>query len=184
MDSNYQEALALTLGFEGGYYAGDEARDPNPTNFGVTQQTYDTFNANRGRSPKPVKDITKGEVENIYSHYWTGAHCDKLPRLTALCVFDMSINAGPLTAVRMLQQALGTEADARWGPKTEAALERVLGPTPTSAGRHAPSADSRLAQAVCWKRIRYYVNLAKSERLRPNLLSWVHRVLKFQETYF
>jgi len=168
--SVYDEALAHTLGAEGGYYAGNEARDPNPTNFGVTQNTYDEWRLKAKKLPaRPVKEITMDEVRAIYRGYWDGASCEELPRLTALTVFDMSINAGQGTAVKMLQKALGVTVDGGFGPQTRAALKAVD--------------DRTLADRVCWERVRYYVDLAKNERLRPNLLSWVHRVVKFRETY-
>lgn len=169
----YQEALRETLGHEGGYYDGSEARDPNPTNFGVTQETYDSWRRGRGLAPRPVLQITTAEVELIYRGYWTGASCDELPRLVALTVFDHSINAGPGTAVMMLQRAVGVAADGGFGPATRAAVASAV-------ARHG---DAGLADRVCWERMRHYVDLAKSERLRPNLLSWAHRVVRFRERY-
>lgn len=167
----YQAALALTLGFERGYYDGSEARDPNPTNFGVTQATYDLYRRARRLARRPVRDIERHEVEAIYLSYWQGAACDELPRRTALAVFDHSINAGPATAVKVLQRAVGAVDDGAFGPKSRAALAAAV-------ARHG---DAGLAARVCWARLRYYVDLAKSPRLAPNLLSWTHRVVVLYE---
>lgn len=171
MSHVFREALKLTLGHEGGYYDGSEARDPNPTNYGVTQKTYDAYRDGRGLPRRPVKQITMDEVEAIYKVYWDGAVCDALPRLAALTVFDHSINAGPVAAIKVLQRALGVTPDGVVGPQTRAAI------------RSFQLHESELAERVCWERIRFYVDLAKNQRLRPNLLSWVHRVVKFREQY-
>lgn len=168
-DTPYTTALALTLGFEGGYYDGSEARDPNPTNYGVTQDTYDLYRRTRREAPRPVKQIEWPEVQEIYRSYWTGASCDLLGPKTAVCVFDMSINAGPRAAVKLLQRALGVTPDGEVGPKTRAAI--------------AVTDDRALAERVAWERVRFYVDLAKSPRLRPNLLSWVHRVVVYRERH-
>lgn len=165
----YRDALDFTLEIEGGYYAGNEARDPNPTNFGVIQKTYDAWRDGKKLPRRPVKLIERHEVEAIYRGYWVGAACEHCGPLTAATVFDMSINAGPGTAVRILQRALGVDADGRVGPKTRAVL--------------AAADDVALANAVCWERVRYYVDLAKTPRLRPNLLSWMHRVVRLREQF-
>src|SRR3970040_567407 len=102
--SDFQQGLDLVLKFEGGYYAGGEARDPNPTNFGVIQDTYDLYRQRKQLPKRPVKEIEQREVEEIYRGFWEAAVCDRLPPLTALAVFDHAINAGPRTAIRMLQK--------------------------------------------------------------------------------
>lgn len=168
----FERALKETLGHEGGWYDGSEARDPNPTMYGVTQKTYDDYRARVGKPSDTVRDISMEEVKDIYRSYWTGASCDKMTHLplTAMQVFDHSINAGPQAAVKVLQTALGATADGRVGPKT---LELIR-----------ISADDRdLANRVMWERVRFYVNLAKSPRLRPNLLAWTHRVVKAREKF-
>lgn len=170
MTERFKEALKLTLGNEGGYYAGTEARDPNPTNYGVTQQTYDDYRQRKGLAGQAVIHITSQEVEDIYVGYWNAASCELLPRLTALAVFDMAINAGPTAAVKLLQKCFtGLVVDGVFGPKT---LQAV------TAG-----SDWGTADAYSWQRVRFYVDLAKSERMRPNLLSWTLRVVQFREKY-
>lgn len=169
----YEEALEFTLGREGGWYDGSEARDPNPTMYGVTQKAYDAYRSGHKLPLRSVRLIEQHEVGDIYRSYWVDAKCDRLPRLTAITMFDMSINAGPGGAIKCLQRAVGTEDDGAWGPKTEQAVADYIRTIP----------EKRLAYQICWERIRYYVDLAKSPRLRPNLLSWVHRVVLFREKY-
>jgi lysozyme family protein len=171
--TTYEEALQFTLGREGGYYAGNEARDPNPTNYGVTQDTYNSYRGSRGL--RPVKDIRMTEVEAIYQGYWYPApnFCAKQGlRLSAITLFDMAINGGPSRASKIMQAALKVDVDGKVGPLTLAALKSV-----------SRSDDAAFASAISWERVRYYVDLAKTPRQRPNLLSWVHRVVLFRERY-
>lgn len=171
MTSILQEAISFTLGREGGYYDGSEARDPNPTNFGVTQKTYDAARRRWGRPARPVKEITMTEVESIYAGYWQPAGCHLLDRAPAITLFDHSINAGPKAAVKILQQALGVTPDGIIGPNTEAAIY---------TSRRDPDG---LARRICWERVGFYLDLARSPRMRPNLLSWIQRVVRFREQY-
>lgn len=169
----YQEAVAFTLLREGGYYDGSDPRDPNPTNYGVTQTTYDEYRTKKDLPTRSVKDIEHQEVQDIYRGYWIPG----LPTVTSITVFDHSINAGPENAIKVLQRALGfmgDDVDGVIGPVTRASLAEFL----------KDFSDETLADMVCWERERYYVNVAEqSVRQRPNLLSWILRVVKFREHY-
>ena len=176
MPDLFERALKETLGHEGGWYDGSEARDPNPTMYGVTQTTYDKYRRDHGRPNESVRNITMGEVQDIYRSYWTGASCDKLSHLplTAIQVFDHSINAGPVAAAKLLQRALGFEGEDVDGKVGKNTLESI----------RLAKDDKALVNRFMWARVRFYVDLAKSPRLRPNLLSWVHRVVKSREKLF
>jgi lysozyme family protein len=170
----YQEALALTLGAEDGYYDGSEARDPNPTNFGVTQATYDLYRRGKQLELRPVKQIEQAEVEAIYRSYWVAAGCEMLPRLTAIATFDMSINGGAVTAVKVLQRALGVVDDGVFGPKTDGAMRAY----------RDTYGDKQLALKVSLARLTYYYSLAvKNPKMLPNLPSWVQRVVHFGKQF-
>jgi lysozyme family protein len=122
----------MVLTFEGGYYNGEGKHDPNPTNFGITQQTFDRYRrALRPSQPKlPVKKISRDEVESIYRIlYWTKGKCDKLAEKSetiALIHFDACVNHGVASpnsdksagAIELLQRALRIEDDGVFGPKT------------------------------------------------------------------
>jgi murein L,D-transpeptidase YcbB/YkuD len=73
--------------------------------------------------------------------------------------------------VKALQKAVGAIPDGIIGPATRRAIASWS------------ERDRELAARICFERIRFYVDLAKSVRLRPNLLSWVHRVIIFRENY-
>jgi len=166
-----EQAIAFTLGREGGWYPGNEARDPNPTMYGVTQTTYDGFRRRRQLPVRSVRGIEPAEVQAIYTPYWTAAGCDLVGEASGITLFDHSINAGPPAATRMLQKAVRVTPDGEIGPKTRAAIE-------TWKDR-----DPELAARISFERIRFYIDLAKNPARRENLLSWVHRVVLFRETY-
>lgn len=103
----FERALAFVLRWEGGY--SDHPDDPGgATNMGITQATYDAWRKSQGLSPRPVRDIQRGEVEAIYrSRYWAAIGADKLPDALALAAFDLAVNSGVATAKRALSEAKG-----------------------------------------------------------------------------
>lgn len=118
----FYDALKLTLGFEGGR-SNEKADRGGLTMYGVTQGTYDRWRRARGQPLRSVTQIEDLEVEMIYRRqYWEAAHCDELPSVLALCVFDAAVNHGPARAIRLLQQALHTPDDGVFGPQTSDAL--------------------------------------------------------------
>lgn len=174
--ATYTTAVIQTREHEGGWYDGSQPHDPNPTMYGVIQRTYDAYRKARGLPFRSVRLIEQHELEAIYRGYWTGASLDvvqALAPLTAITLFDHSINAGQSTAVMMLQIAIGATADGGFGSQTKAALEAAV-------RRYG---DVGLADRVTWERQRYYADLAKSAKHRPSLLSWTVRVLKFRERF-
>lgn len=167
-----KEALDFTLSLEGGWYPGDEARDRHPTMKGVTQGRYDMYRDDSGEPRQSVRLISRPELESIYSEYWVEAYGPHLPRLTAITMFDHAVNSGAEDAIRCFQHALGLTADGIVGPKT------------TKAIRSVGVDDRRVAELVTWERLTEYYDLAlKSQRLRPNLTSWVGRIVRFRERY-
>ena len=120
----FEDALKLTLGFEGGVSNHKEDRG-GLTNFGVTQNAYDRFRRLTGQYLRSVVDISDLEVMTIYRvEYWQASHCDDMPARIAMCVFDAAVNHGPGRAIRLLQEALNVPADGVFGPRTKDALER------------------------------------------------------------
>lgn len=126
----FAQALAHVLAMEGGYT--DDPADPGgPTNFGLTLAD---LAAARGMSldasTRPqllagLKAIAAGEVRDIYlNRYWRPCRAPDLPPALALMHFDAAVNMGPGTAARMLQQAVGADADGDIGPETLAAARQ------------------------------------------------------------
>ena len=128
--SRFSYCLEKVLGHEGGLsnHAADKG---GLTNFGVTQRTYDDFRILRSLPKQQVNGIDSHEVECIYGAYWKDAKCDRIPEPLDLLVFDCAINSGAGRALKLLQRALGINADGLWGPVTvdslyeEIAADRV-----------------------------------------------------------
>lgn len=128
-DDYFDMALEHILRFEGGYV--DHPLDPGgATNFGITRRTLANW---RGVKPywklpkTEVKNLTKTEVRQIYrTKYWQPCGAHKLPPAIGLVVFDFAVHSGPKTAVKKLQQIIGTATDGIVGPLTLAAVKRAI----------------------------------------------------------
>lgn len=131
---SFKESLPIILIFEGGY-ANDKDDPGGPTNYGVTQKTYDAYLLRQRIGSKPVKQITKDEVEAVYYQYYKASQADDFdvshPN-TALCHFDCAINQGPGTSKFILQRAINFSwktpkitVDGVIGPKTLEALGSI-----------------------------------------------------------
>lgn len=125
---DFNAALKFSLPIEGGYI--DDPDDSGgATNHGVTQVTYDRYRRTRGLPTQPVHDITDTEVDDIYcGMYWVPTGCEALKCPLNVVMFDTAIQFGIIGtkrfpgAVRLLQRALGVEADGIIGAKTRAAI--------------------------------------------------------------
>lgn len=111
--SAFARALAFTLAREGGF--SDDPRDPGGrTDYGIAE----TYHRQAWADGK----ITREEAEAIYrADYWEAAHCDEVPELVAVALFDCAVNPGVTPAVQFLQEALGVDADGRFGALTHVA---------------------------------------------------------------
>ena len=113
----FAPALAIVLGFEGGFV--DDPHDPGgATCYGVT---LDTLSAWRGHrcSVQDVRSLTHQETAPLYrAHYWNGVQADALQPGVDLVVFDGAVNQGVGGITRILQEAVGVEADGALGPLT------------------------------------------------------------------
>ena len=126
-EHRFTAALAMVLAFEGGW--SDDPFDPGgPTNRGITLATFARVHgieitaSNRARLIADLRVIPDTLVAHIYrERYWRPAHCPELPAALAFFHFDVAVNMGVGTAIRMLQDALDVEIDGEIGPITRAA---------------------------------------------------------------
>ena len=174
MSSIYSAAAAWTMAREGGWYDGSNPRDPNPTMKGVTQHTYDKYRRDKGLPIRSVRLISDEEWADIAQSYWAETKLYMLAdlglRLCCTTLFDHAFTAGADDGIKILQRALGLQDDGIVGSKTR-----------TAVGQIEQWEDARLADRLNWLRLHHYRDLARSLRLRPNLLSWLNRVADFQE---
>lgn len=126
----FERALAHVLKMEGGYT--NDPHDPGgPTNMGITLAVFSAWRkvpltgTNRARMIRDLKRIDRATVREIYKRrYWQTARCGDLAAPLAVMHFDAAVNHGPGTAIRILQEAVGTEVDGKVGPRTRAAIAR------------------------------------------------------------
>lgn len=122
-----RENQKIVLGWiglsEGGYV--NHPRDPGgPTDRGITQATFDAWNAAHRRPRRPVRGISKEEADAIIvSQYLDPVKFDQLPAGIDYAVADFAVNSGPRRAVIELQRILGVADDGIVGNKTLAAIK-------------------------------------------------------------
>jgi uncharacterized protein (TIGR02594 family) len=127
-DAMFAESLAHVLEMEGGF--SDDEHDPGgPTNRGITLRVYADWkrialdDASYAALKAELRRIPDSVVHDIYlARYWTPAHCAELSPALAFFHFDAAVNHGVTGAMRLLQRAVGTEADGEIGPNTRAAI--------------------------------------------------------------
>src|SRR5712664_2675343 len=106
---SYARALQLVLGFEGGL-SDNPADKGGLTMHGVTQKTYYAWRIKKGLPPGNVMGITSAEEVVLYKDmFWDVAECDQLPERLGICAFDVAVNSGPATSIKMLQRMLGLD---------------------------------------------------------------------------
>ena len=119
--SRFDLCLQAVLHHEGGF-VDDPVDRGGRTNMGITQGTYDGYRSDRGLNTADVKDITRGEVREIYfDRYWNPMRCGQMPVGLDRVVFDAGVNSGVRRAGKWLQMALGLSAgdiDGVIGQKT------------------------------------------------------------------
>lgn len=124
----FERALRHVLVMEGGFT--DDPHDPGgPTNKGITLGVYAAWKGeavsagSTQRLRAALKKIPDAEVREIYrQRYWRTAGCATLPPALALMQFDTGVNHGPVTAIRILQEVVGTVVDGEIGPATLSAV--------------------------------------------------------------
>lgn len=113
---NFDQAFEVLVGHEGGYV--NHPNDPGgETKFGISKRSYPGEN---------IPNMTLVRAKDIYQRdYWWKAGCDLVPECVKFDLFDTAVNAGPKTAIQMLQRAVGVEDDGVIGPKTMLALSSM-----------------------------------------------------------
>ena len=112
--TSFDEIIDITLEHEGGY-----VHDPKDlggeTNFGIAGRFYPDVD---------IKNLTKEGAKEIYKRdYWDKNKIDDLPDNLKHIFFDMCVNQGRGTAVKILQRAINAKGgdltvDGGFGPGT------------------------------------------------------------------
>ncbi len=116
-------ALKFTLLWEGGFV--DHINDiGGPTNFGVTQATYNTYRIKKKIPTQTVQNISSAEVQELYQvMYWQPSQAGSMVLPLAIVHFDTAVLFGVGGAILFLQEALNIPTDGGFGLRTKTAVE-------------------------------------------------------------
>ena len=154
---NFNEIIEKVLEHEGGY-VNDPTDLGGETKYGITKRFYPDVD---------IKNLTIEQAKEIYKQdYWDKNKVESLPQNLWHIYFDMCVNMGKRTAVKVLQRAAvnkgrDIEVDGGLGPMTIGALKGVE------------------LDRVRAFRVKYYVDLitAKPEQ-EKFYLGWFRRALE------
>lgn len=169
--SGFGRALPRVLAHEGGYV--NDPKDPGgATNKGVTYRVYDAYRTRKGLPTQDVRDISPGEISEIYRlQYWDACKCDELPPGVDYVLFDGAVNSGPTQSIKWLQRALGNViVDGQMGQSTLQAVREYDDP-------------SRLIDVICDRRLAFLQALKTWNRFGKGWASRVAGVRKTGKAY-
>ena len=118
---NFNEIIEKVLEHEGGY-VNDPKDLGGETKYGITKRFYPDID---------IKNLTIEQAKEIYKKdYWDRNKVESLPQNLWHIYFDMCVNMGKRTAVKVLQRAAvnkgrDIEVDGGLGPMTIGALKGV-----------------------------------------------------------
>ena len=118
---NFKEIIEKVLEHEGGY-VNDPKDLGGETKYGITKRFYPDVD---------IKNLTIEQATEIYKKdYWDKNKVESLPQNLWHIYFDMCVNMGKRTAVKVLQRAAvnkgkDIEIDGGLGPMTIGALKGV-----------------------------------------------------------
>ena len=118
---NFNEIIEKVLEHEGGY-VNDPKDLGGETKYGITKRFYPDID---------IKNLTIEQAKEIYKKdYWDKNKVESLPRNLWHIYFDMCVNMGKRTAVKVLQRAAvnkgrDIKVDGGLGPMTIKALNGV-----------------------------------------------------------
>jgi lysozyme family protein len=187
----FEDAFKIVLGFEGGY-VNDPADKGGETNYGITTTTLESAKT-KGWIPANVtiKNIKLDHAKTIYKKgYWDVIKADSLPDPLDLIVFDMAVNHGPSTAVKLLQQSLNSilkagsnlAIDGAMGPKTIAAVKDVI-----SMDHNMWLQPNSLVRYLCidvlMNRVEFYTSIITNNKSQERFFKgWIiNRVTKLKQ---
>ena len=114
MLTKFDDIIDVLLEHEGGY-VNDPKDLGGETKYGITKRFYPDVD---------IKNLTKEQARKIYyDDYWVANKVPQMPNNLKHIYFDMCINQGKGTAVKVLQRAVNSKGgdikvDGGLGPKT------------------------------------------------------------------
>jgi lysozyme family protein len=150
----FNKCIQVILKNEGGYV--NNPADPGgETNYGIAKRFYPDLD---------IKNLTKDEAIKIYfKDYWSKMNLNGIVREDAVLeLFDMGVNAGIRTAVKLAQKLVDAFADGEIGPETESMINEF---------------PADFVELYKCNRKMYYLSLARRKpELKIFLRGWLNRV--------
>ncbi len=175
MDRIDQIISAMIAKWEGTGYSDHPADRGGPTKFGITGRTLGEY-LGKPVTPDQVKSMSWQQAVAIYrERYWFGANIDRLPEELQPVIFDMAVNHGPGTAVRLLQHALGDLGRPMIG---DGRLGKIT--TGIAAGLIKQLGAKAVVDAICDRRRAYYADIIAHD---PSQRAFQHGWLERCESY-
>lgn len=114
------------------------------------------------------------QAKTIYhEQYWRACRCPDLPPVLAVATFDAAVQHGARQAVRLLQQALGIQADGIIGPVTLKAAHAFC----VDASLGTNQIDHLLSY-----RARYYSAIVANDDTQSRFIrGWMRRLFSLQQ---
>ena len=154
---SFNEIIEKVLEHEGGY-VNDPTDLGGETKYGITKRFYPDID---------IKNLTIEQAKKIYKRdYWDRNRIEEVPQELWYIYFDMCVNMGRKTAVKILQRAANSsghrlQVDGGMGPVTVKGLQNI-------------SVDRVRAF-----RIKYYVDLINSKPEQEKFYyGWFRRTME------
>jgi len=169
-DIDFRPILLDTLKSEGGLLVDEDG----VSNYGVRQPIYDSYTKLKKLSPKDVKSLNWGEVNDFYKDEFYSKVSDLPTKNLKGVAFDFAVNASPRTAIKSLQEVVGSKADGIIGKKTIASVNKFM-------EKHGEDA---LVRSILQKRIDHnYATIANNPQKAKYEQGWNNRINHLVETY-
>lgn len=168
--SSFADAIKVIMRHEGGWTPDDTG---GPTSYGITlpvlREAGGDLDHDGDIDAADIRLLTEATAAAIYRAQWWDRYRYWMisDQHVATKVFDISVNCGPRTAHRMLQEALGDVG-------RPVRVDGILGIVTASATNTVD--PERLVSALRKRQTHYYHDIAnKHPRLRVNLAGWLNR---------
>lgn len=116
----FRHAIVFILMAEGSFkkdggYVWHKDDPGGETKHGISKRAYPR---------EDIKNLTQERAISLYHRdYWRAAHCQDWPAGVSLAVLDAAVQHGFITAIKLLQEVVGTKADGLVGPKTRSLVQ-------------------------------------------------------------
>ena len=172
------EMLADVIKLEGGFV--DRAEDKGgPTKYGITIPALSAYRERYGNAgfvdTQDIIELSPVVASAIYKQdYYLTPKLDLLPAMLQPVVFDMSVNMGPKTAIKLLQSVVHKLA-------TPLIFDGIIGPQTLQSAKTACNVCGDLVlNKICAARITFYRSLVTRDASQAVFLKgWTHRAESF-----